>query len=85
MIKGLVSEKARNWETICSSGGGLKRGNLGRKMGVASNIFFGGKPTNPHSFPWRCSKRGALQHLFCLHSKFHKAEGFPPVEGANTA
>ena len=24
MIKGLVSEKARNWETICTSGGGLK-------------------------------------------------------------
>ena len=50
MIKGLVSEKARNWETISTSGGGLTESFSNTLRGVASKNFSAASPRAPVSF-----------------------------------
>ena len=57
MIKGLVSKKAQNWETICTSEGGLKSGFSDAKGAWLLRNFRGQVP-GPRVFPKTSSKRG---------------------------
>ena len=62
----------RNWETICTQGGGVKKGIFRYLRGEASKNFSGSL-----SLSEEILKKGALQHSFCLHSKFHWHKTFP--------
>ena len=65
MIKGFVSEKARNWETICTSGGGKQSA----PQGAGNNLHLKGHFLTPHRawllriFPHQ--KSSAFKYIPC--------------------
>ena len=83
MIKDFVSQKAQNWEAICTSGGGLRGAFSDALRGVASKKYSRASNRTPVSFRVAVEKR--RPPTFVL-SSFKILQGIElPVEGTNTA